>query len=110
MPLRAEHLEEVDYIPFNALAKVASGEISREFCKHYRLKENLVLERTSLEIAKALTKQNGYRYQIWTECLQDGLTVYEANQKIKSGDYNNPTLDADIVLAVYNGYLRLSAG
>jgi len=37
------------------------------------------------------------------------MSVREANQAIKDGKYNNPELDADIVLAVYRGYLRLAS-
>ncbi|MCC4239843.1 hypothetical protein [Thalassospira povalilytica] len=107
--LRLESLQEVDYIPFAELSKSAKGELSREFCRHYRLKEDLVLQRTDLPISRALTKQSGYRFQIWSECLLNGLSVREANQAIKDGKYNNPELDADIVLAIYRGYLRLAS-
>ena len=108
MVLRSTNLIEVDYIPFAELAKSAKGELSREFCRHYRLNENLVLQRTGLPINRALTKQNGYRFQIWMECLIDGWTVRKANKAIQDGKYNDPELDADIVLAVYRGYLRLA--
>lgn len=102
--------EIIDYIPFDELQRARNGQaIYRPFNKRYELKGNLIIRTTCLSLKK-VKKRGKERQKIWEECLIDGRTVDQVERAIKNGRYRNSEPFADIIRAVWVGYIRLESG
>ena len=98
--------EIIDYIPFDKLQKARNGQaIYRPFNRRYELKRSLIIRRTCRPL-----EEDGERQKIWEECLIDGRTVDQVERAIKNGPYRNSEPFADIIQAVWVGYIRLESG
>lgn len=109
---------ELDYIPFDEMVLCRNRDlqvkkaqsIDRYFPRDSCLSGSLVIHRTSAfdELSEKRSGSNE-RKAIWDGHLRDGITVAQANEEIQSGNYNNPRIDGDIIIAAYRGAIRLES-
>ena len=84
----------------------SSSSMYRTFSKHFYFKENLLIERTGIDIKIALPKSSpsGSRWYIFEKILINDNSIQQIN--IDTRQYGGEK-DADIFIGLYKNFIRL---